>query len=119
MRGGRPIRVVVRLTPGEYRVLAARAQDAGLTVPSYLALTGSRPDGVAAADARSALTNIAGVRRVLAGVAGNLNQLTRKLHGTGEIDVTLPAVLATVEELTPAVADAVGRVAAVVTGGSR
>jgi hypothetical protein len=111
--------VVVRFTDGEYQAVAVRAVAAGLTVPSYLALTGLRPEGVAAADAKSALTNIAGARRVLAGVASNLNQLTHKLHGTGEVDAALPAVLAAVERVSVRVEDAIADVAAVVTGGAR
>ena len=69
VEGGRPARVVVRFTHEEMAAVAARAVAAGLTVPSYLALAGLRPDGLEAADAKSALTNLVGTRRVLAGVA--------------------------------------------------
>ena len=76
VQGGRTARVVVRFTVEELAAVSGRAVAAGLTVPSYLALAGLRPEGVEAADAKSALTNLVGVRRVLAGVASNLNQLT-------------------------------------------
>lgn len=39
--------MVVRLTTDEYAELSAHAVEIGHTVPSYLALTGLRPDGVA------------------------------------------------------------------------
>jgi hypothetical protein len=87
------------LTEGEYRAVAARASAAGLTVPSYLALTGLRPEGVAAGDAKAALINARGARRVLSGVGNNLNQLTAKLHSTGEVDSALPVVVAAVHRV--------------------
>jgi hypothetical protein len=88
VQGGRQVRVNVKLTKAEYQSVAAGAIAAGLTVPSYLALTGLRPEGVAAGDAKAALINARGARRVLSGVANNLNELTAKLHSTGEIDPT-------------------------------
>lgn len=117
--GGRQVQVNVKLTEAEYQSVVARAIAAGLTVPSYLALSGLRPEGVAAGDAKAALINARGARRVLAGVANNLNQLTAKLHGTGEVDPALPAVVAAVERVIARVDDAIAEVAAVVTGGSR
>lgn len=117
--GGRPIAVQVKFTADEYAAVVLRAAAAQLSVPSYLALTALRPEGAGAADARSALTGLDGVRRVLAGVASNLNQLTAKLHSTGEVDVALPAVLDAVAGLTARVESAAEEVAAGVGGGRR
>ncbi len=114
--GGRPVQVQVTFTVEEYQSVVARAAAAGLTVPSYLAVTGMRPEGVDSADAKSAVTNLSGTRRVLAGVANNLNQLTAKLHATGELDDSLPAVLDAVDRLSTRVEEAVDQVAAVVGG---
>lgn len=111
--------VHMKFTAEEYAVVATRASAARLSVPSYLALTGLRPEGVAAGDVRSALTGLDGVRRVLAGVASNLNQLTAKLHATGEVDGALPGVLAAVAELAGRVDEAAGEVAAAVGGRRR
>jgi hypothetical protein len=108
--------VQVKFSEDEYRAVVLRAAAAGLTVPSYLAVTGMRPEGVDSADAKSAVTNLAGTRRVLAGVANNLNQLTAKLHSTGEVDDRLPAVVEAVERLARRVDAAVEQVAAVVGG---
>lgn len=117
--GGRQVRVNVKLTEAEYQAVTVRAVAAGLTVPSYLALTGLRPEGVASGDAKAALISARGARRVLAGVANNLNQLTAKLHATGEVDAALPAVVAAVERVMDRVDDAIAEVSAVVTGGGR
>lgn len=114
--GGRRVLVQVKFTEDEYVAVALRASAARLTVPSYLAITGLRPSGVASADAKSAVTNLSGTRRVLAGVANNLNQLTAKLHSTGELDDSLPVVVEAVERLTRRVDAAVEQVASVVGG---
>jgi hypothetical protein len=117
--GGRPARVVVRFTVEELAAVSGRAVAAGLTVPSDLAWAGLRPEGVEAADAKSALTNLVGVRRVLAGVASNLNQLTRKAHATGELDPAVPAVLDAVVRLVARTQGAVEAVAVMVGGRRR
>lgn len=117
--GGPQVRVNVKLTEEEYESVSVRAIAAGSTVPSYLALSGLRPEGVAAGDAKAALINARGARRVLAGVATNLNQLTAKLHSTGELDAALPAVLAAVDRVMARVDDAIADVSAAVTGARR
>ena len=116
MTGGRRFAVQVKFTVEEYQAVAARAAAAALTVPSYLAVSGMRPEGVDSADAKSAVTNLSGTRRVLAGVANNLNQLTAKLHATGELDDSLLAVLDAVDRLSARVEEAVDQVVAVVGG---
>lgn len=108
--------VQVKFTMEAYRAVVARAVAVGLTVPSYLAVTGMRPEGVDSADAKSTLTNLASTRRVLGGVANNLNQLTAKLHATGGADAALPTVIETVGRLSVQVEDAVVQVAAIVGG---
>jgi hypothetical protein len=117
--GGRQVQVNVKLTEAEYQAVAARAIASGLTVPSYLALAGLRPDGVATGEAKAALIDARAARRVLAGVANNLNQLTAKLHSTGEVDAALPAVVAAAERVMDRVEGAIADMSMVVTGGSR
>ncbi len=99
--------------------MLVRAVAAGLTVPSYPALLGLVPQGVAAGDAKAALINARGARRVLAGVANNLNQLTAKLHSTGDVDARLPAVVVATERVMARVDVAIAELAALVTGGRR
>ena len=113
------MRVVVRLTTDEYAGLSARAAEIGHTVPSYLALTGLRPDGVASADIKTSLICLTALRRVHAGIANNLNQVTAKLHTTGELDRSLPALVDAIADLTQRIDEAVDRVAQLVDGRSR
>lgn len=99
--------------------MAARAAESKQTVPSYLALTGLRPEGVASSDIKATLIVLRAIQRVNAGVANNLNQLTAKLHATGELDEALPAVVAAVERTMRRVEDAISEISAVVAGGRR
>jgi hypothetical protein len=119
VEGGRQEKVVVRFTAEELAAVSARAAASGLTPSSYLAVVGLRPEGVASADVRSALTNLTGVRRVLAGVASNLNQLTRKVNATGEWDAALPVVVEAVARIAARTEAAVGEVTVLATGGGR
>ncbi len=117
--GGRQVQVNVKLTEEEYQSVTARAVAAGLTVPSYLALAGLRPEGVASADAKAARINARGARRVLAGGANNLKQRTPNRHATGELDEALSAVVAATERTMRRVDDSISEISAVVTGGRR
>lgn len=108
--GGRPIKVTVRFTAEEFAPVAARAAEVGLTPASYLAEIGraarsSRAaDDAVAADAggsgglvaervrplgvlerRALARDLCSARRLLAGAANNLNQLTRVGNAVGEL----------------------------------
>lgn len=98
--GGRPVKVEVKLTEAEFEAVSLRAAAARLTVPSFLAVTALRPAGVGEGDARSAVTNLVAVRRILDGVATNLNQIAARLNSTGQVDGALPVVLDAVERIT-------------------
>jgi len=116
--GGRKHRVVVRLTEDEYERIAARATEIRQTVPSYLALTGMRPEGVAASDVKAAFINLHAIRRVNSGIANNLNQLTAKLHATGELDASLRAALEAAARISERVEAAIERIGELVDGRS-
>lgn len=107
------------MTDQEYASVCARAAEIGHTVPSYLALTGLRPEGVASADIKTALISLRAMRRVHAGIANNLNQLTAKLHTTGELDHNLPTLLVTISGLSSHLDTAIDRVAQFVDGRSK
>ncbi|SOD72908.1 mobilisation protein MobC [Jatrophihabitans sp. GAS493] len=113
------MQVQVKFTEAEYQGVAVRAVAAGLTVPGYLALAGLRPEGVEASDIKAALINMRGVRRVLAGAANNLNQLTHKAHGTGEFDAALPVLMDALERITARVDGVVEDIAGLMGGGRR
>lgn len=116
VEGGRPIKVEVKFTEAEFEAVSLRAAAARLTVPSFLAVTALRPAGVGEGDARSAVTNLVAVRRVLAGVATNLNQIAARVNGSGQVDAALPAVLDAVDRMTERTGDAVRAVAGAVGG---
>ena len=109
----------MRLTTEEYASLSARAAEIGHTVPSYLALTGLRPEGVASAEIKTAMVSLRSIRRVHAGIATNLNQLTAKLHATGELDRSLPEALDAIIGLTGHLEEAIQRVTQLVDGRSK
>ncbi len=108
----------MRLTPEEYERVAARAADITQTVPSYLALTGLRPEGVASSDIKGALINLRAIRRVNSGIANNLNQLTAKLHATGELDASLRAALEAAARISDRIEAAIERVSDLIDGRS-
>lgn len=116
---GRQNRVVVRLSDEEYLAVAARAAAARLTLPSYLATCGLKPDGVPVADLRYALIGLDGSRRLLAGATNNLNQLAARLNASGAIGESLPSVLDVVQRGVARVEEAAAAVAAVVGGRTR
>jgi hypothetical protein len=82
VEGGRPRAVKSRFTDAEYEAIAARAADSHVSVQGLLvagALTGEP-----AATAPSALTaELAGLRRLVANIANNINQMARKLNSGG------------------------------------
>ena len=86
-----------------------RAAEINQTVPSYLALTGLRPEGVAASDIKAALIALRAIQRVNAGVANNLNQLTAKLHATGEFNASMRTTVEAVARLAGRLEPAIDR----------
>jgi hypothetical protein len=86
VEGGRPRAVKIRFTDAEYEAVAARAADSRVSIQRLLvagALT-SEP----ATTAPSALTaELAGLRRLVANIANNINQIARKLNSGGRPDV--------------------------------
>ena len=89
VEGGRQHRHVVRVTPEEEAQLLALALRYRVSVPKLLvdsALAGGAQAGAANDSVRDALlTELFGVHRLLANVTNNVNQMTKALHGTGEM----------------------------------
>ena len=93
-KGGRHHRHEVKVTPEEEARLLLVAQSLGVTVSRLLvesALAGER--GETATERARLLTELFAVHRTLAGVANNVNQIAKKLHGTGELAVESGVVL--------------------------
>lgn len=103
-RGGRSHRHEVKVTAEEEAQLVALAQEQGVTVPRLLvesAMAGER--GETASERRAVITELFAVHRSVAGVANNVNQITRKLHTTDELAAetrqVLQAALATMADI--------------------
>ena len=93
-KGGRHHRHEVKVTPEEEARLLMVAQAQGVTVSRLLvesALAGER--GETATERAGLITELFAVHRTLAGVANNVNQIAKKLHGTGELAVESGVVL--------------------------
>lgn len=87
--GGRPHRYVVKATDEEKQLLADKAAQFKVSVPKLLidsALAGGADAAAQNESVRHALvTELFGLHRLLAGVANNVNQMTKVLHSTGDL----------------------------------
>ena len=93
-KGGRHHRHEVKVTPQEEARLLMVAQSQGVTVSRLLvesALAGER--GETATERAGLITELFAVHRTWAGVANNVNQIAKKLHGTGELAAEMDVVL--------------------------
>ena len=81
VEGGRHHRHVVRVTPEEEAQLLALALRYRVSVPKLLVR-------------QALITELFGLHRLLANVANNVNQMTKALHGTGELPPQTGEVLA-------------------------
>lgn len=90
VEGGRRHPVKICFTDAEYEVIAARAADARVSVQRYLVdgALARRPSRTAP----SALAaELAGLRRLTAGLANNINQIARRLNAGADPDPGIPA----------------------------
>ncbi|MFC7387167.1 plasmid mobilization protein [Sphaerisporangium rhizosphaerae] len=106
--GGRPHKHTVRLSDAEQDIIAARAAEAGVSVPRFLAEAGLAGEAGAASERRAAAAELLAVRRMLATVGGALDQLsatagaTSEAHDARAMLHTTERILARLDELTAA-----------------
>ncbi len=82
----RPRVVTVRLLEEEHRALALLAADQGVSIPRLLVESARSTDrGQSITQRRAAMMEMVAVRRLLAGVANNINQIA-KAANTGQLD---------------------------------
>ncbi|MBV9450721.1 MAG: plasmid mobilization relaxosome protein MobC [Streptosporangiaceae bacterium] len=97
IQGGRPRHVKIRFTDAEYNAIAARATEARVSIPRLLvdsALLRRHRNAVIS----SALTaELAALRRLVANLANNINQIARKLNSGGAPDASIPAAAEAVQ----------------------
>lgn len=90
VEGGRPHAVKVRFTDDEFAAVAERAADAQVSVQRFLVEGALAPRRQVVVPA--ALTaELSGVRRLLANLANNMNQIARKLNAGGRPDGSMTA----------------------------
>ncbi len=85
VEGGRPRAVKIRLTDAEYEAIAARAADSGVSVQRLL-VAGALTSGPATTVPSALAAELAGLRRLVANIANNINQIARKLNSGGRPD---------------------------------
>jgi hypothetical protein len=91
VEGGRQHAVKVRLNDVEYDAIMARAADLKVSV-QRLFVSCALTRAVPASPAPSALiAELAGLRRLAANLANNINQIARKLNSGGVPDSSIPA----------------------------
>ncbi len=108
--GGRRVAHQVKVTGAEEAVLVRLAGAAGVSVPRLLVEAATAAEfgsgGVTATQRREAVVELLTVSRVLAGVAGNLNQLARSVNAGAEFPPQAVAVREKIRELIPRIARA-------------
>lgn len=99
--GGRTHSHRVKVTEREAAALAERAQERGVSVPRLLveaALTDPATSATAA-ERQEAMVELFAVRRLLAAVSNNVNQLARQANSTGQVPAEAAATIAAARRL--------------------
>ncbi|WP_299039820.1 MobC family plasmid mobilization relaxosome protein [uncultured Pseudokineococcus sp.] len=97
--GGRLHHHKVSVTPEEEAVLVRLAESQGVTVVRLLVESAMAPQGETSAQRRAAMAELFAIRRQLAGIANNVNQLARHANAGDEFPPEARAVLARVKTL--------------------
>ncbi len=107
--GGRRFAHQVKVTEAEEAVLVRLAEAAGVSVPRLLVEAATATEtGVTSTERRAAIVELMTVSRVLAGVAGNLNQLARSVNAGAEFPPAAVVVRERIRALIPRVQRACG-----------
>ena len=99
--GGRTHSHRVKVTEREAVALAERAQERGVSVPRLLveaALTDPATSATAA-ERQEAMVELFAVRRLLAAVSNNVNQLARQANSTGQVPAEAAATIGAARRL--------------------
>ncbi len=109
VEGGRRERHVVRVTAEEELRLTVRANEQGITVPRLLveAALADRMAGLTSTERREAIAELFAVRRLLAGVANNLNQVARVANVTDELPDNAAVSIDAIRRMVPRIEAAV------------
>lgn len=94
--GGRDASHRVRVTAEESAILTELANAQGVTVPRLLVESALAGDRETASRRRDAIVELFAVRRLLAAVSNNLNQVARHANATSELPADAGAVVAAI-----------------------
>ncbi len=97
--GGRPHQHMVRVSEAEETQLALLAGEQQVTIPRLLVESALAGAGETPSQRRLAMTELFRVRRQLAGVTTNVNQIARAVNTDGRLPVGSAAALARIEEV--------------------
>jgi hypothetical protein len=105
--GGRQHRHVVKVTPEEELRLLVLAGEQGVSVPRLLVESALAQQGETSAERRAAIAELFAVRRFLAAVSNNLNQVAKHANAGAGFPEDAAAVLAAVRRMVPRIEAAV------------
>lgn len=89
----------VKVTVQEEGALARLAAEQGVSVPRLLVESALSPTGEGVGDRRDAMRNLFAVRRQLAGLTTNVNQIARAVNTDGRLPVGTAGVLRSIEDV--------------------
>lgn len=98
--GGRPYKHTVRLSDQEQLQIEARAIVAGVSIPRLLKEAALAGDERTASERRAIGSELAAVRRFLAALSNNVNQLAMVANSTGEVPPQLVPTMHAVARAT-------------------
>lgn len=110
--GGRQHSHRVKVTPEEEAVLVQLALAQGVTVPRLLVEAATSRSGESSTERRAAIAELLAVRRLLAAVSNNVNQLAKHANSGEEFPEEAAMTVRAVRRLVPridAAADALAR----------
>jgi len=99
--GGRSHSHRVKVTAEEAAALAQRAEERGVSVPRLMveAALADPARSATAAERQEAMVELFAVRRLLAAVSNNVNQLARQANSTGQVPAEAAATIAAARRL--------------------
>ena len=97
--GGRPYQHMVRVTDVEEAQLRLRADAENVTIPRLLIERALADGGETPSERRDALVELFRVRRQLAGLATNVNQIAHAVNTDGRMPIGSAATLGRIEDV--------------------
>jgi uncharacterized protein (DUF1778 family) len=97
--GGRKHELKVRLTDEQRAKVAGRASDAGVSISRLMVEAALSGSDRTATERRAIVIELLGVRRLVAALGNNVNQLAKVANATGQVPEELPAALDAVERV--------------------